>query len=34
MAPTKRKIRDEGDLFAVTEEEHANDSDLDSDYVP
>jgi hypothetical protein len=28
------KIRDEGDLLAVTEEELANDIDSDAEYVP
>jgi hypothetical protein len=30
----KRKIRDEGNLLAVIEEELANDSDSDMEYVP
>jgi hypothetical protein len=34
MAPRKRKIRDEGDLLAVTEEEVANYSYSDTEYVP
>jgi hypothetical protein len=33
MAARKRKIRDEGDLLAVVEEELANDSDSDEEYV-
>jgi hypothetical protein len=32
MADRKRKIRDEGDLLAVIEEELANDSDSDAEY--
>jgi hypothetical protein len=34
MAARKRKICDEGDLLAVIEEELANDSDSDAEYVP
>jgi hypothetical protein len=34
MAARKRKIRDECDLLAVIEEEFANDSDSDAEYVP
>jgi hypothetical protein len=34
MATSKRKIRDEGDLLAVTEKELANYSDSDAEYVP
>jgi hypothetical protein len=34
MAARKRKIPDEGDLLAITEEELANDSDSDAEYVP
>jgi hypothetical protein len=34
MAARKRKIRDEGDLLAVIEEELGNDSDSDVEYVP
>jgi hypothetical protein len=34
MAARKRKIRDEGNLLAVIEEELANDSDSDLEYVP
>jgi hypothetical protein len=34
MAARKRKIRDEGDLPAIIEEELANDSDSDAEYVP
>jgi hypothetical protein len=30
----EKKNRDEGDLLAVTEEELANDSDSDMEYVP
>jgi hypothetical protein len=33
MAARKRKIRDEGDLLEVIEEELANDSDSDVEYV-
>jgi hypothetical protein len=33
MAARKRKIRD-GDLLAVIEEELANDSDSDMEYIP
>jgi adenine-specific DNA methylase len=33
MAARKRKIRDEVDLLAVTEEKLANDSDSDAEYV-
>jgi hypothetical protein len=34
MATRKRKIRDEGDLLAVIEEQLANDSDSDAEYIP
>jgi hypothetical protein len=34
MTARKRKTLDEGDLLAVTEEELANDSDSDAEYVP
>jgi hypothetical protein len=34
MAARKTKIRDQGDLLAVIEEEIANDSDSDTEYVP
>jgi hypothetical protein len=34
MAARKRKIRDEGDLLVVTEEEITNDTDSDAEYVP
>jgi frataxin-like iron-binding protein CyaY len=34
MAARKIKIRDKGDLLAVIEEELANDSDSDAEYVP
>jgi hypothetical protein len=34
MAARKRKTCDEGDLLAVIEEELANDTDSDMEYVP
>jgi hypothetical protein len=34
MTARKTKIRDEGDLLAVIEEELANNSDSNKEYVP